>query len=420
LLPCQALAQITDLTINGIDSYITQNGLRTIEEVMSALPDHLRASFTLIENSRSRQPSHSPDRPRIIMYLPDGRLFLGISTDASTDTYNDLEMLEFRPDKKWQAFARTLGKDDTGGVHQGDAATMRCTDCHGGNLRPIWGTYPNWTGAFDHDNRGLTGPQAASINNLDRHPRLKKLLMAKDQWREGDTLVVRDQHRGYTNENLNEIVGARQLDSLWARIRSCRDADVLLCALVASKDPFARDMSRTVTERLQKYVDAEWAKKPELAVKYPRAHMGDKALILSGIVPNNDLLIQFTLPECETAPPQYFAYWGLASVYFNDLIVLRSFHEWRKRPGYVFDKVFAEAEFDDGYQGNVKVAVKMDQVFAFVHDSTAADLIPFLRDRDYPTLGFRYEYIFSQEVVTPILSDLERLADAALDNAGAP
>src|SRR5262249_20113262 len=143
------------------------NRVRTVEDFMDHLDPLLLSNYVLMEASRSRQRPSSVEFPRIILFRPDGRLVLGIATRPESEGYFDVEFLEFTRQNQWFLCAISFdrsryprpthhfaGRDSGGG----------CTDCHGRSMRPIWGTYPDWAGAYGPGNgHTLSADQAATL-----------------------------------------------------------------------------------------------------------------------------------------------------------------------------------------------------------------------------------------------------------------
>lgn len=117
----------------------------SVEEWMTKLPELYRRHYTLMYETGSRHAA-TPANPRIILFGPDARLLIGISTLPSDPLIDTVEMIEYQPSTATYAFSTLDFKrpKNKRAMPQNSA----CISCHGTDLRPNWEPYDGWPGAY--------------------------------------------------------------------------------------------------------------------------------------------------------------------------------------------------------------------------------------------------------------------------------
>ena len=207
------------LSIAGIDYYVHANGTRSIEELLDALPDRMGESFVLMEESRSRHRA-SIDHPRIIMYGVDARFILSVSDHPEDPLREVAEMAKLDPETGQWLF-RAL--DFTSGEPEMGADDLSCRGCHGDPVRPIWGSYPNWPGAFAGSDEDLSGGQVNSLMQLKAEQansdRFHRLVFPSDHSiRNNRQLYLPSRSYGYANTAFNSELAVAAADGMTTRM----------------------------------------------------------------------------------------------------------------------------------------------------------------------------------------------------------
>lgn len=419
---------LSQANMDGVKKFVDDEGIMTVTELVYRLPVIMRSNYVLIEKSRSRQPSVSPEFPRMILYLPTGDFFVGISTDPKQPNSDDVEMLQFVEGQGWRMGAITLGGDKADYVngvpiHTGSVQTRgTCFGCHGSPPRPIWGAYPTWEGAFGER---LTGPQAAALTRVWTDPkhsnqRLRALIRPTDTLAAEDVLSLPGKKRPYANESLNHVVGNRQSYHLWNKINQHPKADLLTITLLAIGRDVEPYLAPDVVRDLRQYIGTEWNRSPSRAA-YPDANEEDWPFLLSGIDPKLDLMLDRTIPECNAATaPQYgFAGWNVTSVYMTDIISVQTVRKLRDIPLTPIREVLGLEVYPLKYpRQNPPEVVSAGNFLSFWYESIlerdSQRLDTFLGDNVFPMLNLRREYMLSPTIVKGISEAVNQHASRLL------
>ncbi len=308
---------LADLTIDRLKAYVNdpRNQVTTVEEFMRRLPTELRQTFSLIEDSHSRQrPSDTP-YPRLMMFLPDGRLFVTVATNHRSRAYDQVEMLEFTSNMTWRLDLIDFGPStkDAKKLPRTDALrdfpkAERCSECHGAQSRPIWGNYDEWYGVFaDNSSQQLTERQARRLTEaLDprgSNPRIRLLeWKQKFVWSSSETFNLPAYYDSASPDLPNDAILSRHSEHLWSRMSQVADHQKLsLAYLFLQRGDFLEGNSvmrraevRAAKEKMRRWIDAEFARQP-------RAFQGtihsDRALILWGLDVYDDLFVRRALAD---------------------------------------------------------------------------------------------------------------------------
>ncbi|MEM6989297.1 MAG: hypothetical protein AAF721_02330 [Myxococcota bacterium] len=207
------------LTVQGIYDYVREHDIDNVSDLLAALPPSMGGSFVLMESSRSRHLADL-EHPRVIMYGLDSRFIMSAGGVPEDPLYEVIEMAEMDAETGLWIF-RALDFDvDPPELGQSDAS---CQGCHGDPVRPIWGNYPDWPGAFGENENNLTGPQADSLATMlqtqDSTSRYHHL------WLPDGSLYLPSRAYGYANTAFNFELTVAHADGLVTRMMKAEDWD---------------------------------------------------------------------------------------------------------------------------------------------------------------------------------------------------
>ena len=151
------------------------------------------------------------------MYGPDARLLLGVSSHPADPMREVVEIAELDEATGFWRFSQF----DFANAFVHDTSTESCTGCHGSPLRPIWGAYPDWPGAFAGADEDLDADQAASLMALKTDPqdRFHHLVFPSDHSIETNRQLYLPARRyGYANTSFNFELNAAVADGIARRI----------------------------------------------------------------------------------------------------------------------------------------------------------------------------------------------------------
>jgi hypothetical protein len=203
-----------------VQSLISERAITTVDGFIKALPEPLRAQYTLVFSSRSLQDA-SYANPRAVLFGDDATLVLTFNGDPTARGYDAVETMEF--DTATASFRfREIQFNGTGAPPTiSDANPSRCSACHGSPARPVWDTPPSWPGVYgERYLRGLSAEEEKGIREFlaiqPTHARYKSLI-APDRFAERDTYVTSSSaaYNGRTAEPPNA-----RLSSLLARLNT--------------------------------------------------------------------------------------------------------------------------------------------------------------------------------------------------------
>jgi hypothetical protein len=142
-------------TYEDLVGLIQGHGIRSVEELLAALPDDLRSSYVLLHDSRSLQGA-SAEYPRVILFGLDARLTCAFAGDPSLPGFDSLECFQFREPTSSFDFRQIrfptsdngLGAVAFSSSNQSTDGKIQYTQCHGADPRPNWDAYDQWPGAY--------------------------------------------------------------------------------------------------------------------------------------------------------------------------------------------------------------------------------------------------------------------------------
>lgn len=417
------------LTINGLYSYAKANQIESVEDLLPHLPPLLTNNYVLMEASHSRQVPSSTEHPRIIMFVPDGSLFVAVSSFEGAVGYDDVELLESTGNDTWRLAALKLQPNSHATLHtRGRNDTGSCTDCHGSKSRPIWGAYPAWTGAFgDGAAHELTDEQArvltlaASPDPNAPNLRLHRLTFFKRQWQARDRFDLPDRYRKLSNESFNDAVGARHIENLWNRIRRSDDFELMMLAYLAYRLKFFEEdlAARQMRDSLFSVVDQRTA---AAGIVLPNGTKADKVLRLVGLQFYDDLILSKSIPELTNELPEdqrndVRAGWNYIAIYIGDLLAVRFLkHLVDEYPEYQFGWIMARTEAD---HAPTTIFAYFRESTAYMWETSLDDRLALLRVQAPPTVNLRFEQVFTnnlQAAIGPQLIEFGRKKLSAVND----
>lgn len=415
------------LNIDGIRRYVRANAVSSVDEFMEHLPDLIRSNYVLVENSVSRQRPSTAEYPRIVLFVPDGSLFLGIATNPKSSGYDEVELLERTDRDIWRLGALDLsGKGrpvlHTGGGNRGSS----CNGCHGGASRPIWGSYPTWPGVFgDGAGHNLSKTQADALTKVlidEKHPnkRLRKLEFVKATWSEGDTFILPERHRNLSNEAFSDAVGVGHANVLWKHVSSKQHFELLLQAHLVDGIKFFEtnvDGKRAKAE-LQKRIDRLVADRGTIL---PRgATLSDKAIRLLDLQAYRDLFLRATVPALNREKPEpeviyLFQGWNFIATWIGDLVTVRYLlYIHNEHPQYGILQSMASVPHEAYPKDYPSAFAYLRDSTSYMFESSLEKRLELHKERVPPTVNLRAPHLFSASVQRAIGPKLVRLIDATV------
>jgi mono/diheme cytochrome c family protein len=134
----------------ALQDLIETKHVRSIEELLPALPATLRGRYALVFASRSLQDARL-EAPRAILYGADARFVVTFNGAADQRGFNTLETMEFNDDTQQFQFREItfpVAASDAPSAIFSDPNPRRCQLCHGSPAHPVWGTPPLWPGVY--------------------------------------------------------------------------------------------------------------------------------------------------------------------------------------------------------------------------------------------------------------------------------
>lgn len=212
------------LTVQGIYQHVIDHEIDNVRDLLSALPRSMGDSYVLMEDTRSRHMADL-EHPRLIMYGLDARFLMSAGGVPDDPLYEVIEMAELDAQTgQWIFRALDFGQDPPAL----GASDQSCQGCHGSPVRPIWGHYPDWPGAFGADENDLTAAQASVLLDLmdtqaqtDRYHHLQ--LPGVHEVANNRTFYLPSRAYGYANTSFNFELVVAHADGLVTRMSQASD-----------------------------------------------------------------------------------------------------------------------------------------------------------------------------------------------------
>ena len=166
----------------SLQELIRTHDIRSVDELIAALPEDLRTHYALVFASRSLQGA-SFAAPRVIAYGPEANFVLTFNGDSGQRGFQTVESMEFDADKKEFQFRELEFAPQTTAVVS-PVNPKKCAGCHGVPAKPVWDTYPVWPGAYGERYGERLSPEerkglAAFLKRQPGDPRYKHLLQVE-------------------------------------------------------------------------------------------------------------------------------------------------------------------------------------------------------------------------------------------------
>lgn len=185
---------------------IATHHIQSVEQLLAALPEDLRAHYTLVFASRSLQAA-SPDSPRVILFGTDAQLIVTFNGEPAQRGFESLETLEFSTSSSSFALREVsfATAQDAPAVHISDPNPPRCLSCHGTPARPVWDTHPLWPGVYaERYGAGLSSAERRGMRRFmaaqPTHARYRFLLNASTL--ADDDRYTTSPHAAYSGQSI--------------------------------------------------------------------------------------------------------------------------------------------------------------------------------------------------------------------------
>ncbi|WP_163834101.1 hypothetical protein [Spartinivicinus ruber] len=244
--------------------YINNNNITSVKGFLSALPERMHNNYVIMSKSRGGvKDETSLENPGLIMYGSDARFLVHAISDKTKSNspdshYEMVDLASLGEDGTWVFRSIDFTKANKSGnvndvkLSDSDQTCQKChADINGKNLRPIWGQYRQWPGAFSDDgtfikyfkevitgdptldaliastvisNEIVTQTQANTLrkiknkqHNNDRFHTIKTSEYGFDQV--GRTLHLPDHAYGYSLVQFNFEIASAQAESVYKRVK---------------------------------------------------------------------------------------------------------------------------------------------------------------------------------------------------------
>ncbi len=288
----------------SLQALIQTHDVRTVDELLAALPEAQRRNYALVFDSRSLQGA-SFENPRVILYGPDARFVVTFNGEAAQRGFRAIETLEFDAVTREFRLRELEFPERPGGaaaVRVSEADPERCLRCHGDPPRPVWDSFPLWPGAYgERYGASLSERERAGLERLlaqqPAHPRYRYLL---DVARYADSRTFRPGAgaryaatvREPPNAELSADLGALQFQAIASRLMRQPAFASYRYALLGVADGGCAPLSdfypealwRTQREALERFAgDTARANARQAQVKAERVAAGMTAPVPAGV-----------------------------------------------------------------------------------------------------------------------------------------
>ncbi len=134
---------------NELTRLIQQHGIRSLDDLIAALPEGYLAGHSLIYQPKALMRHYaSTERPRVMTFGLNGKFIMTYNT--LRDPNSQLERVETIEFKGHRAYLRELVFDGQSDPLENPIPVnpRSCTQCHGESPRGLWDPYNNWAGVY--------------------------------------------------------------------------------------------------------------------------------------------------------------------------------------------------------------------------------------------------------------------------------
>ncbi|MEK8034083.1 hypothetical protein AACH06_24935 [Ideonella sp. DXS29W] len=212
------------MTIKGLDKFIKENDIRDVAAFLSKLPANYQKRYALMEKTRGAGKA-SLENPRIVFFGADARLLMNVGSDPSDPLYEQVDVAYMNKKSGGWEFAKFDFQRSGSKLVKNP---VECVQCHGTPMRPFWGKYLNWPGAFsDNPSPGdqaesMTEAQARRLNELKGgkgNPARFQWLMWAPSYTAGYSQMLPDHDYGYALTISNNSLGYTAAESIFLRLK---------------------------------------------------------------------------------------------------------------------------------------------------------------------------------------------------------
>ncbi|MCB0393474.1 MAG: hypothetical protein KDD25_02880, partial [Bdellovibrionales bacterium] len=137
----QLKSEDTEFSIATVIQWVNSEKAKSIEDVLSLLPDEYLKNYTLVKSSGSLQRS-SFEYPRAVMFGETARVILTFNGNPEHMGFGTLEMMEI-PDDGLEIEMRRIDFNQSPPLVS-ERNPNTCKNCHGKFERPLFGSYHDW------------------------------------------------------------------------------------------------------------------------------------------------------------------------------------------------------------------------------------------------------------------------------------
>jgi hypothetical protein len=183
VLPASRISRAAELDFAQLQTQISQQQIRSVAGLITALPVSMRSHYVLVFASRSLQ-SASFENPRAILYGNDAQFIVTFNGHARQRGFDAVEVAEFKADTQSFELREIRFSPEPGAAVEYSAPNPpQCLACHGASVRTLWDSAPLWPGAYgERYLQPLSAPEKAGMARFlaqqPTHPRYRALLGA--------------------------------------------------------------------------------------------------------------------------------------------------------------------------------------------------------------------------------------------------
>jgi hypothetical protein len=263
-----------DLSIQGLETLLRTKNIRTVEQLLAALPLRLRSNYTLQFRGNGLQGG-SRDNPRVFLFGESGRLVLTFNGGEAVGRPRAVEILHYSPETEaFELFDLDLSRSTKDpsvrpALEKNPVACLSCHQAGNGRIRAFFPSLNRWDGFYGAKGFPLTNEDSEALRSFNSrrrtHPRYRflapKTAFLRDPGLAPFDSGVPASFAARPNQRLMKLLYWRNSRSLIQELRSSPDyAKVLpLIALfhvpkeASGRDPlFSATLDRLRLEEIEK------------------------------------------------------------------------------------------------------------------------------------------------------------------------